>query len=68
MNWKRRAITDSALLLRRKMQVVMTLSSGAVLAYSQRVNNAESKIDKSIKEIEEMKRRAVRNIEFGAPG
>ena len=46
----------------------MTLSSGAVLAYSQRVNNAESKVDKSIKEIEEMKRRAVRNIEFGAPG
>ena len=47
MNRKRRVLADSALLLRRKMQIAMTVSCGAVLAYSQRVNRAESKMEES---------------------
>ena len=46
----------------------MTVSSGAAIAYSKRVNTgADSSVEDYQKEIEEAKRRQVKKIEFGAP-
>lgn len=46
----------------------MTVSSGAVLAYTSRIKSAESTtVEDYQREIEEAKRRGVKKIEFGAP-